>query len=540
MYQYRGVLPVDPSIDLQGKYATVMVYKGKNTDPNESQLEYLGQTVIGSGNAYDVSFKTREEISMKTGDFVVSFGIQGTTGLLNNVEIIQAPRPVYEVKFLCENVQIGDTQYVEQGGNAAVPDVPEVEGYRFVGWSDTGTNVHTDMVIAARYIPETYAVVFVDWVNGTANPYALTYGTDLNEIAQSLMPEAEGRIFKGWEDSDGNLISEENDNIVVRGNAVISAVFEPETFTVRFYSMDAVPRVVSSQTVRYGEAAELPAASAWNGMTAEPEFLGWSTEHAWWAVADNMDIYPLYRYSVSTAQPVSNIGSTSTGMSEVVTLTAEDGATILYTTDGSEPILGLNAQEYTEALNLTETTTIKAKAVKENQNASDVVTFNFFYQESTAYADEKVEIDQCTFFAEPGQIIDMSIDITENPGLFSYLFFIEADDNVFAPVFEEETGYACTMNNGNNQGSLIMAPAAAEGWMVFWYGTEAVKMDGQMFSIKLKVNDHAASGMYTIKLSYSPENTLGPNQISTDIVCSSKLGGSRVLGNVNKDGDTKI
>lgn len=539
LYQYRGTLPVDPSIDLQGKYATVMVYKGKNTDPNESQLEYLGQTLISSGNTYDVSFKTREEISMTTGDYVVSFGIQGATGLLNNIEIIQAPRPVYEVKFLYENVQIGETQYVEEGRNAAVPDAPGIEGYRFVGWSDTGTNVHSDMVITARYIPETYAVVFVDWVNGTANPYALTYGTDLNEIAQSLIPEAEGRIFKGWADSDGNLVSAENSNIVVRGNAVISAVFEPETFTVRFYSMDAVPSVVSSQIVRYGEAAELPAASAWNGTTAVPEFLGWSTEYAWWAVTCDMDIYPLYRYSVSTAQPVSNIGSNSAGVSEVLTLTAEDGATILYTTDGSEPILGLNAQEYKEPLNLTETTTIKAKAVKENQNASDVVTFNFFYYEPVAYsdADEKVEIDQCTFFAEPGQTIDMNIAITENPGLFSYLFFIEVDDNVFEPVFEEEIGYACTMNGGNNKGNLVIVPATAKGWLVFWYSTEAVKMDGQILSIKLKVNDHAPSGMYTIKLSYSPENTLGLNQTPTDIVCSSKLGGSRILGDVNQDGE---
>lgn len=59
---------------------------------------------------------------------------------------------------------------------------------------------------------------------------------------------------------------------------------------------------------------------------------------------------------------------------QTVELTAEDGATIYYTLDGTEPTA--ESTEYTSAIEVTETTTIKAIAVKDDV-ASDVATATY-------------------------------------------------------------------------------------------------------------------------------------------------------------------
>ncbi|MGI8315495.1 chitobiase/beta-hexosaminidase C-terminal domain-containing protein [Halobacillus mangrovi] len=60
---------------------------------------------------------------------------------------------------------------------------------------------------------------------------------------------------------------------------------------------------------------------------------------------------------------------------EVTLKTAEPGATVHYTTDGSEPTA--DSKEFTEPVVIEEDTTIKAVAVRENGDVSDVATFNY-------------------------------------------------------------------------------------------------------------------------------------------------------------------
>ncbi|PYF07575.1 chitobiase/beta-hexosaminidase C-terminal domain-containing protein [Ureibacillus chungkukjangi] len=64
--------------------------------------------------------------------------------------------------------------------------------------------------------------------------------------------------------------------------------------------------------------------------------------------------------------------------SEVTLSTRTDGATIHYTTDGSEPTL--ESPIYTGAITITEDTTVKAIAVKEGLKASDVAVFEYIIQ----------------------------------------------------------------------------------------------------------------------------------------------------------------
>lgn len=69
-------------------------------------------------------------------------------------------------------------------------------------------------------------------------------------------------------------------------------------------------------------------------------------------------------------------GTYSTGNTATVTITADDGATIYYTTDGTTPTT--SSTTYTAALSLTATTTLKAIAVKKGVSSSVTeATFTF-------------------------------------------------------------------------------------------------------------------------------------------------------------------
>ena len=137
-YDVAGTLGVD--VDLAGKEATIMVYNATNTDPNEDQMQYIGQTTIGTGNTYSFSFTPRLEPTADTGDFVVALGVKGATGLVN-VSTIKAPRAQYKVTFQYTDadgkvVKVSE-QDVSEGDNAEIPDTPTLAGNRFIGWSDS-------------------------------------------------------------------------------------------------------------------------------------------------------------------------------------------------------------------------------------------------------------------------------------------------------------------------------------------------------------------------------------------------------------------
>ena len=82
---------------------------------------------------------------------------------------------------------------------------------------------------------------------------------------------------------------------------------------------------------------------------------------------------------VSTLLPPTITGTTPFEGSTTVMITAEEGATIYYTTDETEPTT--SSTQYTEAFEITETTTVKAIAVLEDETSA-VVTMQFILQES--------------------------------------------------------------------------------------------------------------------------------------------------------------
>ena len=168
--------------DLNGKLATVMVYKGKNTDPNEDQIQYVGQTTIGKGNTYSFDVTAKSDPSILSGDYTICLGVEGSTGLIN-VDMLKAPKAKYTVKYVDDDGKILSTQTVSDGQNAVVPKSPTKEGYLFVGWSGNATQVHDNMTIVAVYAPVQYVVAFVDSVNGTVNCDTYNYGDEIKAVS---------------------------------------------------------------------------------------------------------------------------------------------------------------------------------------------------------------------------------------------------------------------------------------------------------------------------------------------------------------------
>jgi hypothetical protein len=77
---------------------------------------------------------------------------------------------------------------------------------------------------------------------------------------------------------------------------------------------------------------------------------------------------------VSTPDP----GSIPAGEPTSVTLTsATEGATITYTTDGSDPLSSASKMEYAGPFAISDDTVVKAVAAKDGMEPSDVATFNF-------------------------------------------------------------------------------------------------------------------------------------------------------------------
>ena len=466
-----------------------MVYRGKNTDPNEDQIQYIGQTTLGEGNSYDFTFKPKEEPSQSTGDYVVSLGVQGTTGLIN-VDMIKAPKQSYTVQFIDMDGTVLNEQTVESGENATAPKSPEKEGYHFIGWNGTTTGILSDTTITAMYTPEVYSVVFVDWMNATVvSIQTCKYG---DTIVSPGTPTADGATFKGW---DAIL----NDDTTVTGNRIVNAVYDKQTFTVRFLNENGT--AISTQKVEYGDAATLPRDLTVDGLV----FQGWSTEEAWWSVTKDMDLKPILAYPETTAMPMSNLESVTFATAASLELSAEEGATIYYTTDGTDPTT--ESSTYNEPMFLDKGTEVRAMAVKDGKNASDVASFLFVYDNTPDVMDEseQIELETQNVMVTAGEPVTLTVNIKNNPGLLGYLFYVESTDGSLAAKYDETSGYEYTVWDGTQKGTQMLAPYGANSWQVLWYNTEAVTTDGTLFTMTLMPGEDVESGVYPVKISFATE-----------------------------------
>lgn len=242
-YELSGSLNV---AEATGKQGIFVVYKVD--EASDYSNEYMEQVTLGENGAYSFRFDTRETPSLRTGDFTAIMIVEGSSTPLY-LATIEAPKPQYTVKFVdMDGSLLGEAQTVEEGGKAVAPEIPLREGYTFLGWEYGLTNIRDNMEIHARYAPNTYSVVFVDWANRSVSLQAgVAYGTRL-DLPEVSAPE--GYSFLGWQTPEGLSLD------CVTDHMIVTTDYEQLSYEVRF--LDAEGNVVHTETVLHGEYVEDP------------------------------------------------------------------------------------------------------------------------------------------------------------------------------------------------------------------------------------------------------------------------------------------
>ncbi len=175
----------------------------------------------------------------------------------------------FVVIFLDFDGEIISEQMVCLGADAVEPEVPEVEGYTFMGWDGEFTNVESDTPVFAIYEEGVieYTVTFVDYDGTVLSTQQVRHGKN------ATAPEAPTReadeqytyTFANWDKTFTNI----------KSDTTITAVYDKvvNVYTVTFYYHNENYEQVSVKVdAEYGTAVEAPEVPAHsNGYV----FIGW-------------------------------------------------------------------------------------------------------------------------------------------------------------------------------------------------------------------------------------------------------------------------
>lgn len=347
---------VDPSY--RGREVDLFIYK--YNEASDWTNEYIGQCIIGEDGSYSFTFKLRNEPSLYTGDFTATLGIEGTSAVIDissDYEWLKAPLPKHTVTYYNADGTVISTQEVTDGENAVIPNViPKMEGYTFVGWDNTCINVKDDMIISPIMKINEYTVTFIDWENQKYQLETYKYG-DILEYPVIDNIEEGYNVF--WDTANDGVYQ-------VTENMVVCTVKEKQKFTVNFY--DYENNLISTQIIPYGEACNEPILKD----TETKVFFDWKGGD-YSEVTENLELYPDFYYFSTVENPVANVESGEYENDITVTLScATEGAKILYTLDGSDPLD--NGIEYDSPFTVSESAKLKFVAVKEECNNSELVS----------------------------------------------------------------------------------------------------------------------------------------------------------------------
>ena len=282
-------------------------------------------------------------------------------------------------------------------------------GYTFQGWatSASGAVAHADKVsvknltAAANGTVSLYAV----W---TANPYTVTFDANGGDgaamgaqdfaygTAQNLPAVGYARTgytFLGWSTNpkataatyaDGASVSD----LATSGTLKLYAVWQANAYTIRFESNGAEGEM-EDLAMTYDESATLPENGfVWVGYL----FRGWGVEETaqpeselyqpgdvvsnLTEVADSVvALYAIWEKEYVANPEITPASGSVFATSQTITMTcASEGATIHYTTDGSEPTV--ESPVY-RRFRISGKTTIKARAYLEDGASSDMVTAEY-------------------------------------------------------------------------------------------------------------------------------------------------------------------
>lgn len=304
----------EPPVAQQIKYGGTVKFP---TTPTKTDYIFVGWYTENSETPYDFNLEVREDLHLiakfipkEKPKYTVTFythdGIQyGGTQLVEEGSSAITPGspsrygykfrgwtenyssvtkdlkiyPIYEineynVEFICGDDVI-ETQTVKYGGSATKPtaEVPEIEGYEFIGWDRQLGNVTDDTEIHAVYRVKTFAVMFYDENNKKiGSTQYVEYGK--SALAPKLDTKV-GYTFNGW--SDGKVISLDAYKNITK-EVTFVAEYSPITYTVKFYHGIELKKEV---TVNHGNYAPL-----YTYTNGDQIFGGWFSDNAFSNVFD--------------------------------------------------------------------------------------------------------------------------------------------------------------------------------------------------------------------------------------------------------------
>lgn len=332
-----------------GKQITLYVYG--YTGASDYTNQYIGQSVVGPDGSYSFEFKLRQEPTVETGDYTVAIGIEGTTNT-TVIDTIKAPVPTYEVNFYDWDGTIISTQTVKEGEDAVLPENPEKEGYDFLGWDKSVSNIRGNTDFFADFAKKEFTVIFVDWYNQQIAVKTFEYGDAL------IAPEAaeiEGYTFTGW-DCEATTVTQ---------NMIVSAKYEANEYTITFYDWNN--EVIDTQNVSYGGTAVVPDDPEEEGVV----FADWFNPEDYQYVEHDAAIYPSYYFEETTDVATANYGTGEYDSTLQLELTTEDeNAVIFYYFNGDQD----TEQIYTGPIPITKSTSVTYYTSSLGKNDSDITT----------------------------------------------------------------------------------------------------------------------------------------------------------------------
>lgn len=414
----KNIYDIKVNVGTQYANEKVLLYVYKSNQLSDYSIEYIANTTIKSNGEICINdAQMREKCSQETGDFTIAISLPSET---NSIVIgkIEAPKKKYTVEFLAPTSETNEdgsikyqtisTQTVTDGENAVIPDekeIPNREGYHFVCWNNTATNINCNTTIEAVYEQNSYAISFVDWENHQVTQQICKYGETFDLPALPETKEgikAEWVVGDGSDDSSTSAVEFLNSGNTVKSNMLISVKYTVEKCNLIIVdkkigekldkstiSVDDAVKDENSKTeqlefgdllqlTKYEEGLNNVLFSGWkNAITGE---MLDDTE-----IQDDLIIYPVYDFADTTEIPQANIPSGEYTSNQTVELScATENATIYYTTDGTDPKTSKTATEYTAPISLNKSCVLKFYSMALGMNDSEVIVENYAINTATS------------------------------------------------------------------------------------------------------------------------------------------------------------
>lgn len=188
---------------------------------------------------------------------------------------------VYVVTFDSDGGSSVESQKVDEGKNATVPEDPTKEGYDFRGWmvgEDVVYNfsdrnpVESDLTLKAKWTESVeYCTVIFDTLGGSAvEPQKIVKGSKATKPAED--PTYDGYVFSAWVTCEEDYEPFDFENETVSSDITLYADWSLKTYKVTFDSNGG--SAVDSQYILPGETAREPDVP----LKAGYKFQGWLEE----------------------------------------------------------------------------------------------------------------------------------------------------------------------------------------------------------------------------------------------------------------------